>query len=331
MKSPLIILSILAIFSLSCSAGGDYKNAEAPPSTSAPAPNIQHSVAAEQTVRADTEAKVESAGMMAYSYDNTPQQKVSLTEVDKTQLVNEAADRKIIRNADLTIEVESTTEAQHRVTAIAESHGGFVVTSEAKQRENIDPARRTIDIKLVARIPSVRFGAALDEIKKLASNLPAENVTGQDVTEDFIDLEARIKTQKALEVQFLEIMKQARKVEDAMEVQSQIAEVRTQIESLEGRKRFLENRSSLSTITVNIQTPKMIAVTPTGFGHTVREAVSDSLELASGMLIFFVRGVIVMVPVFVFVLLPFGLVIRGLVRRAKRMRLAEALADPAAN
>jgi hypothetical protein len=329
MKSPLIFLSILAIFSLSCSAASEYKDAAAPPSTSAAPPrtaeNIQGAVAVEKAEKADIDARV------SYSLDRNTQQKVSLTEVDKTQLVNEAVDRKIIRNADLTIEVESTTEAQHRVTSIAESHGGFVVTSEAKQRENIDPSRRTLDIKLVARVPSSRFGVALDEIKKLASNLPAENVTGQDVTEDFIDLEARIKTQKALEVQFLEIMKQARKVEDAMEVQSQIAEVRTQIESLEGRKRFLENRASLSTITVNIQTPKMITVNPSGFGHTVREAVSDSLELATGMLIFFVRFVIVMVPVFVFVLLPVGLMLRYLVRRAKRMRLAEALATPAAN
>ena len=255
-------------------------------------------------------------------YNYSTEQNVSLAQANQSQLVNDAADRKIIRNADLSIEVDSPSEAQHRITSIANSQGGFVVTSEAKQRENIDPSKRTLDIKLVVRIPSDRFGAALDEIKKLASNLPAENVTGQDVTEDFIDLEARIKTQKALELQFIEIMKQARKVEDALEVQRQIAEVRTEIERLEGRRRFLENRSSLSTITVNIQAPKVIAVNPTGVGHSIRDAVSDSLELASGMLVSFVRFVIMIVPVFVFVLLPSGLIIRYFVRRVKRVRLA---------
>ena len=158
--------------------------------------------------------------------------------------------------------------------------------------------------------------------------LPEANVSGQDVTEDFIDLEARIKTQKALELQFLEIMKQARKVEDALQVQSQIADVRTDIEKLEGRKRLLENRSSLSTITVSIRTPKIITVNPTGLKHTVREAVSESLEMASGMLTFSIRFVILMVPIFVFVLLPAGLVIRYLIRRATRIRLAQALATP---
>jgi hypothetical protein len=264
-------------------------------------------------------------------YDSAPPA-VSLNEVDKAEVAAEAADRRIIRNADITIEVPSTTDAQHRVTSIAEAHGGFVVTSEAKQRESNDPAHRTLDIKLVVRVPSNQFGSAFDEIRKLAGNTPAEQVTSQDVTEDFIDLEARIKTQKALEVQFLEIMRQAHKIEDALEVQRQIAEVRTEIEKLEGRKRFLENRSSLSTINVNIQTPKpVITVTQTGFSHSLREAVSDSITLASDMVLFAARFVIMMAPVCLFVLLPMALAARYLVRRAKRMRLAQALAMPNAD
>ena len=242
-----------------------------------------------------------------------------------------AVDRKIIRNADITIEVGSTSEAQHRVTSIAEAHGGFVVTSEAKQRQSVDPVQRATDFKLVVRVPETQFGVALDEIKKLATNVPEEKATGQDVTEEFIDLEARIKTQKALEAQFLGIMRQAYKVEDALEVQRQIAEVRTEIERLEGRKRFIENRSSLATITVNIQAPTpVIATTPTGFGHSLREAISESVEMGSGLLIFFVRFLIVMFPVLLFVGLPTALVLRYFMRRARRVRLAEALATPAA-
>jgi hypothetical protein len=264
------------------------------------------------------------------NYADNQTQKVQLTQLDKTTEPAEAVDRKIIRNAEITIEVPSTTDAQHQVTFIAETHGGFVVTSETKQRESNDPAQRTLDIKLVVRVPSNQFGRAFDEIKKLAANTPAENVTSQDVTEDFIDLEARIKTQKALELQFLEIMRQAREISDALEVQRQIAEVRTDIEKLEGRKRFLENRSSLSTINVNIQTPKpVITITETGFRQSLREAVSDSVSLASDMVLFFARFLIMMVPVTVMLLLPMALVIRYLIKRAKRMRLAQALATPA--
>jgi len=312
MKSPLILLVALLSFSLSCSSASQR--------VSSP----ENKVVAQKDVPATTEpVKADRF------FDQT--EKVALTQLDKSGETTEAADRKIIRNAEITIEVPSTTDAQHQVTSIAETRGGFVVTSEAKQRESNDPAQRTLDIKLVVRVPSNQFGRAFDEIKKLAGNTPSEKVTSQDVTEDFIDLEARIKTQKALEVQFLEIMRQANKIADALEVQRQIAEVRTDIEKLEGRKRFLENRSSLSTINVNIQTPKpVIAVTETGFRQSLREAVSDSISLASDLVLFFARFLIMMAPVALFVLLPSGLMIRYLWRRAQRIRLAQALATPAA-
>jgi len=300
MKFPIILLVVLLNFLLSCSP---HRTAE--------------------MVAQKKEAPATKDALVQYSVE---EQKVGLPQLDKAG-ETEAADRKIIRNAEITIEVPSTTDAQHQVTNIAETHGGFVVTSEAKQRESNDPAQRTLDIKLVVRVPSDQFGRAFDEIKRLAANAPAENVTSQDVTEEFIDLEARIKTQKALEVQFLEIMRQANKIADALEVQRQIADVRTEIEKLEGRKRFLENRSSLSTINVNIQTPKpVIAVTESGFRHSLREAVSDSISLASDLVLFFARFLIMMVPVTVLLLLPIALVIRYLWRRAKRIRLAHALA-----
>jgi uncharacterized protein DUF4349 len=307
MKASIILL--LALLSFSCSPSGQR---------SAPTNITAHKDTAPQTAE---EVAKQSYGGQA--------QKVSLNDVDKEGSTAEAAERKVIRNADITIEVPSTTDAQHRVTSIAERHGGFVLTSEAKQRDSNDPAQRMIDIKLVVRVPSIQFGTTFDEIKNLAANTPEEHVTSQDVTEDFIDLEARIKTQKALEVQFLGIMRQANKIADALEVQRQIAEVRTEIEKLEGRKRFLENRSSLSTINVNIQAPKpVIAVTKTGFGHDLREAVSDSISFGSDMVLFFARFAMMMVPIGLFVLLPSVLVGRYLIRRARRMRLAQALVTP---
>lgn len=312
MKAPIILLLALLSSSLSCSPASQRVE-----STQTVAQKKAVPAAATEPVEAD------------HFGDQT--EKVKLTQLDKAGETAEAADRKIIRNAEITIEVPSTTDAQHQVTSIAETHGGFIVTSEAKQRESNDPAQRTLDIKLVVRVPSNQFGRAFDEIKKLAANTPSENVTSQDVTEDFIDLEARIKTQKALEVQFLEIMRQANKISDALEVQRQIAEVRTDIEKLEGRKRFLENRSSLSTINVNVQTPKpVIAVTESGFRQSLREAVSDSISLASDLVLFFARFLIMMVPVTLFVLLPAALMIRYLWRRTKRIRLAQALATHAA-
>lgn len=326
MKSPtitLFVLSVLILGSVSCSTS-DQRTNSSPASRSVAKTDTAESATAKPFV-ASEEVAESPAGSVEFK-------KVSLDESEKAAETSTAAiDRKIIRNADLTMEVASTTDTQHRIVSIAESLGGFVVTSEAKQRESTEPARRTLDVKLIVRIPENQFGSALDQIRGLTSNLTEEKVSGQDVTEEFIDLEARIRTQKALEAQFLQIMRQTGKITDALEVQRQIAEVRSDIERLEGRKRFLENRSSLSTITVNIVAPKQMVVVPTtGFLHGVREAVSQSIDVGSEILLFFVRFAIVMIPIALFVLLPGGLILRYFIRRARRMRLAEALSAPAA-
>jgi hypothetical protein len=245
---------------------------------------------------------------------------VSLTQADQSQSMAEAMNRKILRNAELTLEVASPTEAQRKITSIAESLGGFVVTSESKQRQSPDAATQDLEVSLVIRVPAPQFGAALEQIRSAGSRVIQEKTTGQDVTEEFIDLEARIKTQRALELQFLEIMKRANKVEDALEVQRQIAEVRTEIEKLEGRKRFLENRASLSTISVSLQSPTAIVVNTSGFGRNIREAVADSVGVASEIVLFLIRFVIVMIPIFILVLLPGWFVVRYALRRARRMQ-----------
>lgn len=250
---------------------------------------------------------------------------VSLQQADQTQSVTEAMNRKIIQNAEVTLEVDSPLDTQRSVTSIAESNGGFVVTSEAKLRPADDPSQRVMDVTLTLRVPSSQFGPARDAILGLSKRVLENKSTGQDVTEEFLDLEARVKTQKALEAQFLEIMKRAHEVVDALEVQRQIAEVRTEIEKIEGRKRFLENRSSLSTITVNLKSPTTIVVTPTGFGRDVKEATKESVEIGRGIVLFLIRFVIVMIPIFLFILLPLGLVLRYLLRRVRRSRSTAAV------
>ncbi|MGI8732077.1 MAG: DUF4349 domain-containing protein [Pyrinomonadaceae bacterium] len=249
-------------------------------------------------------------------------QQVSLNQADQSQSMAEAMNRKILRNAELTLEVSDPGAAQRKITSIAESLGGFVVTSESKQRQSGESGQQELEVNVVVRIPAPQFGSALDQIRAEGGRVIQEKATGQDVTEEFIDLEARIKTQKALELQFLEIMKQARKVADALEVQRQIAEVRTEIEKLEGRKRFLENRASLSTITINLQTPSAIVVSTSGFGRNIRDAVADSVSVAAGIVLFLIRFVVVMVPILVLIIIPGGLLTRYILQRARQPTLS---------
>ena len=253
-------------------------------------------------------------------------QQVSLNQADQSQTISEAVARKIIRDGNLTLEVASPGDAQRKVTSIAESAGGFVVTSEAKRHASTDSSQ-TLEVTLVVRVPATQFGAVMDQIRAIGTHVVQEKITGQDVTEEFIDLEARIKTQKALEGQFLEIMKRASKVEDALEVQRQIAEVRTEIEKLEGRKRFLENRASLSTITVTLHEPNAIVVSSTGFGRSIKEAVRDAVSIAGEIVLFLIRFVIIMIPIFLLLILPVGLIGRFVWRRTRRRRRQEPVME----
>jgi hypothetical protein len=245
-------------------------------------------------------------------------QPVSLDQADAANTVSQAADRKIIRNANLTLEVASPSEVQPKIVSIAEAHQGFVVTSEATQRNSEDKASlKSQSISSCAYLH--RNSTVMEGIRAVGTRRLQEKVTGQDVTEEFMDLEARIKNQKALEQQFIEIMKRAGKVDDALSVQRELAEVRTEIEKLEGRRRFLENQASLSTINITLQPPTPI-VNATGFWYSVRTAFSDGVDVATEIILFLIRAILALAPVLVLVVLPLALLAKLGVRIVRRRR-----------
>jgi hypothetical protein len=241
---------------------------------------------------------------------------VSLQSASSVQAATEAFNRKIIRNADLTLETESPTDGLRKITAAAESNGGFVVTSEFKQNPVPAGEKPTQTVTVVARVPASNFAATLDAIRKAGDRVIQEKVSGQDVSEEYLDLEARLRTKRALEAQFLEIMKQARKVQDALDVQSELADVRTEIERLEGRRRFLENQAALSTITTTLQMPQpIVAATASGFGTSIKRAFGDSVDTAAAIVLFVIQAVIVLTPIALFFGLPLWLMWRVVRRR----------------
>lgn len=234
----------------------------------------------------------------------------------KTQAQSQAIERKIIQNAELTIELDSPQESQRRIASIAVRHGGFVVTSETKQNTGRNQTSPQTTLTIIARVPAAKFDEAVKEIERLGGNLIHSKIAGQDVTEEYIDLEARIRTKRALESQFLEIMKRAGKISEALEVQKELAEVRSEIETMEGRHRFLENQSALSTITVTLQTPTpIVAATTGGFWHSIKLAFGEGFDTAAEIVIGVVRFIIVLIPITLLILLPGFFVLRWSLRR----------------
>lgn len=280
-------------------------------------------------------ASNEAAKQQAYAYDSgqAKMQPVSLVQAGQSQESQQAAvERKIIRDADINLEVASPAEGQRKLASIAEAHGGFVVTSESRLQEDASRDSQPLEIVTVQlRVPAPRFDAALGEIRAVGTRVRAEKQTGKDVTEEFIDLDARLRTQRALEAQFLEIMKRAAKVSEALEVQSQLAVVRTEIERVEGRRRFLENQAALSTINATLQTPAaLVSVNTSGFFYGVKSAFGDGIDIAAMLILGIIRFGIALLPVLLFVVLPLALLWRYLLRPRLRRPKTVAPAPPAA-
>jgi hypothetical protein len=244
-------------------------------------------------------------------------QNVSLQQADASQNAAAAVERKIIRNAELSLETDEPQKAMQRVASVAEARGGFVVTSESRQEAGADGGRAYEVITVEARVPAAQFDAALNDIRAVGSRVTAQKITGQDVTEEYIDLEARLRTQRALEAQLLDIMKQARQVSDAITVQRELTNVRTEIERVEGRRRFLENQASLSTIKVTLQPPSPL-VSTTGFFRSARSAFGEGIDIAAAITLVLIRVVLAMLPLAVFFGLPLYFLWRYVARRARR-------------
>ena len=250
--------------------------------------------------------------------------KISLEETDKSRTAPTVIERKIIRNADLQLEANSPEETQQKISAIAESKGGFVIESTQSSSDVKATTRDTVTMTI--RVPAAKFNETLDELRKTANRVIVETVKGQDVTEEFIDIEAQLKTKKALEEQFLEIMKRSNSVEDALNVQRELANVRGEIEKIEGRKRFLENQASLSTIKIKLQSPTAFSANSSGFFYQLKESIGNGFDAALSFILGLVTVVIALLPFLLLIVLPIYLVLRYLWRKRRKRNLASEIA-----
>lgn len=260
----------------------------------------------------------------------TQQQQVSQDKTNNSQANNAAIERKIIKNAELVFEVSEPDEYQRKISSIAESKGGYVVSSDSTQQGGTESRPPSKLVKIVLRVPSAQFDAVLNDIKASGvGTAKQEKITGRDVTEEFIDVEARIKTLKATEAQMMEIMKRANTINELLNVQQQLGQIRSQIESLEGRLRYLQNQTSLSTITVTLQQPGSYIVSPTGFFYRLKNAIGDGLDAAAEVVLFLVRAALALLPLGLIVAVPAFVLIRYFKRRKRNVILVQKLEEDA--
>lgn len=230
-----------------------------------------------------------------------------------------AASRMVIRNARLSIRASTPSEVAIAATRLAEQVGGFVESSDT---QGVGDAVYRVDASL--RVPSDRFESVLAELRS-RGELLQETVTGEDVTEQHADLDARLRSQRVLEERLLTILGKVESVEDALSVESQLVQVRTQIERLDASVRGMENRVSMATITLVVESPHQVNATP---AETVisrlDRAVDDAGQLFVGGLAGMIRLMGALLPVGL-AFIPFGFVGRRLwVRRRRQQALMAA-------
>ena len=224
------------------------------------------------------------------------------------------AARKVIYKAELTVEVRSPSDAQAKVTALVEREGGWVASAA---RETA--TEQASDVTLVVRVPAERFSAVLTELRRLGDGKRSERIDSEDVTDEVVDLDARLRVQTRLEEQLLELLKTATTVDAALHVHKELATVRTEIERIQGRKQLLERDVAMSTIRLTLNAPPVDSVKVSMFGRSVSDAASDAVLVAGGIVVGAIRLTGVLVPIAAMLGLPL-LAVALLVRRRARRR-----------
>ena len=231
--------------------------------------------------------------------------------------------RRIIYEADMTLVVTDTQQAAQNITSIAEALGGYVASA------NLYRANEQLAGSMTVRVPQERFDEALQQFRSLAVRVDQESIRTNDVTQEYVDLQARLKnleaTEEELRALLTEVRKRTQRASDVLEVYRELTRVREEIEQTKGRLQMLDKLTTLATI--NIQ------LTPYELSQPVRSRWDPRVTLhrAWGTLLRWLQVlvdvtiylVVVVLPILVLILLPVSIVvylIRWRIRRSRRKK-----------
>ncbi|MBT2666394.1 DUF4349 domain-containing protein [Bacillus sp. ISL-4] len=162
-------------------------------------------------------------------------------------------ERKVIHQAQLELKVKNLEKAQMKIEYKVAEYGGYVVESNVYREDE-----ELVEGMITVRVPEAHFQDFLADSEGQASEVVGRNVTGQDVTEQYVDLKARLKSKRAVEERLLAFMKDAEKTEDLLKISSDLAVVQEEIEQLTGQMKYLENQTSYSTVTITLSQDRIV-------------------------------------------------------------------------
>ncbi len=160
---------------------------------------------------------------------------------EKTNLSN----RKLVKNGNIEFETNDLNTTYKKIIEKISKYNGYISSeNDLKDDERIS---KNLDLK----IPNDKFDVLIAELDNEIENFDSKNISIEDVTDQYIDISARLKNKKAVEIQYLSLLKKATKISDMLAIEAKIGEIRGEIESVEGSLKALENQVSFSTLNIN--------------------------------------------------------------------------------
>ena len=254
---------------------------------------------------------------------NAPEARVAEQTANTGSGVSAApVERIVIKNADLAIVVSDVEARMKAIQVMSEEMGGFVVSSNMYQSYTSDYVQ-VPEAQIVIRVPSEKLDEAMDQIKKDTVEVQTENISGQDVTAEYVDLKSRLKNYEAAEEQLNEILNKATDTTDVVNIFNQLVYYREQIELVKGQIKYYEEAAALSAISVRIiaeETIKPVVIGKWEPKGVALSAVQDLIDFMKGFTEFLIRFVIYNLPVLIIIAIPFYLVFLGVRAVFRKMR-----------
>ncbi|MDX1686994.1 MAG: DUF4349 domain-containing protein [Candidatus Promineifilaceae bacterium] len=288
-KRHFLILAIVALLFTACATGAEEAGAPA----AEPDMLVEEEMAEEAPARA-----ADAAGEGARS-TGAPAAQVDVQE----QL--------IIRTGRLDIVVEETEETLDAIIDLANDSGGWVVSSSLFGSDGTKSGQATI------RVPVDQFDAIMNQIEEMALRVNRSSTSGEDVTEEYVDLSARLQNLEATAERVRGFLDDARDVEDALAVNQELSRLESEIESLKGRLQYLEQSAAFSTIEISLTPDELSQPLEVGgwrAGGVVRNAVEALISALQGLATIAIWLVVVFLPLLLIVIVPIALIVY-LVRR----------------
>ena len=225
----------------------------------------------------------------------------TLPDVEKAPGQAASVDRKIVKNAEVNVLVEDSDIAIDRLTQVVGDAGGYIISSRVWYQTHADGENYKY-ASITLGIPVDQFEVTMRRVRGLALRVLDENASGEDVTDQYVDLQSRLANLEATQARIQSFLEDAKTVDEALRINQELAQIEAQIEEVKGRMNYLSDRSAFSTITVSIS-PDLPAVEPAPKPkpwtpvETLKDATETLVKAYQGILEFAIWAFVAVLPI----------------------------------